>query len=343
MQKAFKTFSIYLGIISLVFVLSNCENKNAKIPEVSTKDVISVSLTRAKSGGNIISDGSATITESGICWNTNGNPTTNDFVAKDFQESNDFFCFLSNLSVGTTYRIRAYATNSKGTAYGNEVTYTHVFFCGQVIDADSNSYKTFVCNDLEIMAENLKVTKFNDGTPIDVVSDNSAWSAAKTPAMSWYDNNEANKQSYGALYNWYAVNSGTLCPKGWSVPNDSIWELFKHTLGGNDTIAYFLKESGSSHWTIDNAKASNESGFNALPGGFRERDGKFYIQGVNGFWWSATPHNEANAMYLYLDSKSSSFDHSHIFRTTGLSVRCYRQYVAPAVVDSTTTNPVEIK
>jgi len=151
------------------------------------------------------------------------------------------------------------------------------------------------------------------------VTDNKAWKTTKKPAYSAYNNQNDSVFENGLLYNWATVETGKICPGGWSVPCDSAWEDLATATGGLDTAAISLKSVQA--WT---GGATNASGFSAIPSGFRERDGKFYIQGENGFWWSSTPHNAANAMYLYID-KNKSINHSHIDRRDGLSIRCVKE------------------
>ena len=118
------------------------------------------------------------------------------------------------------------------------------------------------------MAENLRTTKYNDGTPIPQVTDAAAWSNLMTPGYCWYNNDAAKyKETYGALYNWYTVNIGNLCPSGWHVPADTEWMVLTAHLGGEKISGGKLKETGTLHWDKPNLRATNETGFTALPGG----------------------------------------------------------------------------
>ncbi len=119
------------------------------------------------------------------------------------------------------------------------------------------------------MAENLRVTRYNDGTAIPQVIDNTAWTNLSTPAYTWYDNGSSD---YGALYNYYTVadtNSLNVCPVGWDVPTDTEWATLTTYLGGVSVAGGKMKESGLAHWNSPNTGATNESGFAGLPGGFR--------------------------------------------------------------------------
>lgn len=143
------------------------------------------------------------------------------------------------------------------------------------------------------MAENLKATRFNDATPITKVTDNKEWAHLTTPAYCWYDNDSVTyKMSNGALYNWFTVSTGKLCPAGWHVPTDLEWTTLIYYLGGNDVAFGKLQETGTTHWANQNPSATNSSGFTALPCGSREGNEStvFFDIGVYGNWWSSTKY-----------------------------------------------------
>jgi uncharacterized protein (TIGR02145 family) len=110
--------------------------------------------------------------------------------------------------------------------------------------------------------------------------------------MCWYNNDAENyKVTYGALYNWYAVNSGKLCPAGWHVHSTTEWSTLVTFLGGVGYAGGKMKETGTAHWMSPNTGATNESGFSALPGGSRNKAGNYYDNGGNGHWWSSSPYS----------------------------------------------------
>jgi len=158
-----------------------------------------------------------------------------------------------------------------------------------VTDADGNIYSTVSIGKQVWMKENLKTTKYNDGTPIPNITDYTAWEALSTPSYCWYNNDAASyKAYYGALYNWYAVNTGKLCPTGWHVPIDIEWTILTTYLGGNGVAGGKLKETSTIYWWSPNTGATNETGFTALPGGERNYDGSYLDVGSYGRWWSST-------------------------------------------------------
>jgi uncharacterized protein (TIGR02145 family) len=194
-------------------------------------------------------------------------------------------------------------------------------------DKDGNIYTSVTIGTQIWMVENLKTTKYNDGTDIPLVTDNTAWSNLTTPAYCWYNNEIANKTPYGALYNWYAVNTGKLCPSGWHVPLDTEWgKLYDYLGGGLDVDGGKLKETGTTHWNSPNTGATNETGFTALPGGDRYINGAYYNIGVGGFWWSSTEYTNAasDAWVRSLYYASTDWVKDHDPKGVGFSVRCLK-------------------
>ena len=224
------------------------------------------------------------------------------------------------------------ATNPLQTASGGQaasITFqsvtNNVAAPGSVYDSDGNVYNTIVIGTQEWLRENLRTSKYNDGSSIPLVTDNTAWSNLITPGYCWYNNDAATyKATYGALYNWYTVNTGKLCPTGWHVPSDAEWTTLTTYLGGENVAGGKLKETSTAHWYSPNAGATNETNFTALPGGSRDFDGSFYGIGNYCDLWSSTESNTDNAwdwgMY-YLDS---IIYRDYYNKRDGFSVRCVR-------------------
>jgi len=167
---------------------------------------------------------------------------------------------------------------------------------GTMTDRDGNVYTSVTIGTQTWMVENLKTTKYKDGTDIPLVTDDTEWANLNTPGYCWYNNDAATyKNSYGALYNWYAVSTGKLCPTGWHVPTDAEWTTLTTYLGGESVAGGKLKELGTTHWTTPNTGATNETGFAALPGGYIYYDGTFDFIGNIGGWWSATEYYPPSA------------------------------------------------
>ena len=300
---------------------------SALIPTLTTTAISSITTTTASSGGNISSDGGASVTAHGVCWNTSTGPTTSNSKTTDGTGSGSFVSSLTALTANTKYYVRAYATNSVGMAYGNEISFTTSTAITTVSDADGNVYHTVTIGTQVWTIENLKTTKYNDGTVIPLVTNQTTWNLLSTPAYCWYDNDGAtNKVTYGALYNWYTINTGKLCPTGWHVPTDAEWDVLSGYLGGDVVSGGKLKESGTTHWISPNTEATNESGFTALPGGFRYNDGTYNGIGSNGYWWSSTELDASYAYYRYMIYNSGSvYWYSYYYdKANGYSVRCIK-------------------
>jgi uncharacterized protein (TIGR02145 family) len=170
------------------------------------------------------------------------------------------------------------------------------------------------------MAENLRTLKLNDGTDIPYIANANEWYDLDTPAYSLINTDTS---VYGALYNWYAVGSEKLCPEGWSVPGDQDWTTLTDYLGGQAEAGKFLRETGTRHWFATNNDVNNESGFTALPGGYRNHNGSFGNLGRSGYFWTSTidPENET-VFYRSLYYGYNNVDRGTASQRSGFSVRC---------------------
>jgi uncharacterized protein (TIGR02145 family) len=391
-------------------------------PVLTTQTITNITTISASSGGNITSAGGGTITARGVCWSTSTGPTINNTKTSDGTGVGSFVSSLTGLTYATTYYLRAYATNSAGTAYGNEVTFTTgnlqinsleesvtkapgeapdfglkkfyiitgsfsvlenaqrlkadliaenfnagIFInnngmyrvscyssddesvtrtkCAEIIqlfpkysdlwllikkesgtvtDIDGNIYQTVIIGTQIWIAENLKTTKYNDGTTIPLVTDGKTWASLTTPGYCWYDNDAAtNKNIYGAMYNGFTVNTGKLCPVNWHVPTDTEWTTLTNYLGGANIAGGKLKETGVSYWLSPNVGATNVTGFSARPGGDRINLGDFVNIGVSGFWWSST-YDLNGQRYRQIDYNDGGIGRYFYFRQPGHSVRCIK-------------------
>ena len=175
------------------------------------------------------------------------------------------------------------------------------------------------------MSENLKVTKYKDGTAIPTGHSNSVWSNLSSGAYAVYDDDDVNTDTYGFLYNWYAVDdSRIIAPDGWHVPTDDEWTTLTDYLGGTSVAGGKMKETGTEHWGSPNTDATNESGFTALPGGYRFTSGGYIFQGYDGYFWSSTESNSNDAwcrLLLYDKSDVSRYNGNKKY---GFSLRCVR-------------------
>jgi uncharacterized protein (TIGR02145 family) len=301
---------------------------------LTTNNVIAQSIT-ASSGGNITDNGGSTVTVSGVVWNTTGTPNISDSKTTDGSGTGSYVSNLTALSPSTTYYVRAYATNSTGTAYGNEQTFTTTATSPTVTDIDGNTYNTVQIGNQVWMSENLKTSRYRNGGSIPYVVGNAEWGALTTGAWSYYDHDAKNDPIYGKLYNWYTTLGDTLCPTGWGVPTDAEWTTLTTYLGGEGVAGGKMKSIGTAYWNSPNTGATNESGFSVLPGGYRDGFGSFDGISSNAFFWSATESGSNNAWI-----RSLTIDNGNVYRddnfskSVGASVRCLQNQI-PSITTTT--------
>jgi uncharacterized protein (TIGR02145 family) len=206
---------------------------------------------------------------------------------------------------------------------------------GTVTDIDGNVYQTIKIGDQVWMAENLKVTRYRNGDPIPHVTDNSTWGSDSVGAWCNYNNDTNNVSTYGRLYNWYAVaDTRNIAPEGWRVPTDEDWKQLETYLGMSqaqtDASSWRGTDEGgrlkdtTTLWSSPNAGATNETGFTALPGGYRFRGGGFYGISYGAGFWSATEESSGNAWTRYLGNDFSQVSRNSLDKYYGYSVRCVR-------------------
>ena len=199
-----------------------------------------------------------------------------------------------------------------------------------ITDSEGNSYKTITIGTQTWMAENLKVSKYSDGTTIPNIMDNTQWQNNTTGAWSYYNNDVANNVKYGKLYNWYAVSKTSngnknVCPTGWHVPADAEWTVLTDYLGGFKVAGGKMKEVGVTSWLIPNTDATNTSLFSALPGGIRYGEVALYAEvGRAGYWWSSTEFDKGSAWFRTLRNYDGIAIYANYNKWYGLSVRCLR-------------------
>ena len=277
-------------------------------PQVTTSQVSGITASSAVCGGTITYNGGAEITGRGVCWSTAPDPDLGDSFTTIYTGSETFISTMTNLESGTKYYVRAYVKNSEWTIYGDPMT-----FITKVADIEGNLYNVIIIGQQTWMAENLKTTKLNDNTPIPNIPSDAEWIAYSTPAYCWLRNEIQYKDIYGALYNWFTVSTGKLCPNGWHVPSDDEFKVMEQSLGmtsaqanmtdwrGTDQGAKLKSTSG---WA-DGENGNNSSGFSALPGGYRfGHTGAFNGIGMLTYWWSSE-NSELYGWYRRVDGTES--------------------------------------
>ncbi len=326
-MKIYFYFIFVLLSMATIFTVNGCKKEKAAdlpLAIIATLDINLITNTTAKSGGYITADGGTNVTARGICWNIAPNPTIANNHTTDAAGTGLFSSAITGLTAGSTYYVRAYATNSGGIAYGLQVSFTTT----GLTDIDDNVYKTVTIGTQVWMKENLKTTRYRDGSAITEIQDSLTWAnvyntGSTTPAWCYYGGNTANNATYGKLYNWYAVaDLRNVCPTGWHVPTDDDFTQLTDFLGGEFIAGGKMK--AITLWNAPNTGADNSSGFTALPAGNRSTNANFTSIGSFGYCWSATERSATNARYLYLYSTSSDAVRFDYNKANGFSVRCVK-------------------
>jgi len=326
----FLSFSAALTITISTVVFTSCSKREStSIPSVTTTDIYAITQTSATGGGNVTNGGRLTIIARGVCWNTSPGPSTLNSKTTDSTGIGAYTSYLTGLLPNTNYFVRAYATNSMGTGYGAELSFTTLPGDGTITDIDGNLYHIITIGTRGWLMENLKVTRFNKGDSVPEVTDDIEWGALKKGARCSYDKNPFNAETYGLLYNWYVVgDTRNICPVGWHVPSDSEWQSMIDFLGGALIAGGKLKatgtlEMGTGLWNSPNTVATNESGFTALPGGSRGVSGGFSNLSSNAYFWSSTP-DQTHVWDRELSFKYGNVERYSVSKENGYSIRCIK-------------------
>ena len=229
---------------------------------------------------------------------------------------------LSGLANLTTYYWKIVAKDSKGGSTESPIwSFITEKELPTVTDIDGNIYHAVTIGTQVWMVENLKTTKYRNGDLIPNGTDGTAWSNLTTGAYCNYDNNENNADSYGRLYNWYAVNdSRNIAPTGWHVATDDEWLTLRSFVGGGSVAGTKLKSITG--WN-SNGNGTDEYGFTAFPGGRRDLVGSFGLIGASGYWWTSTV-DSGTAWRWLMDYQSSYVDGGRLNKKYGYSVRCIK-------------------
>jgi len=309
--------------------LSFTSGQSITLPVVTTSEVTDITDTTATSGGNVTSDGGDAVTAKGVCWSTIQNPTLADNYTVDGTGIGSYVSYLTNLDPGTIYYVRAYATNSIGTSYGNEVqfTTTGVGAPGEPCPGTPTVlYEGITYNTVQIGTQCWLKENLNVGTRIN--GDQNQQNNGIVEKYC-YNDLESNCDIYGGLYEWdevmqYVTTEGTqgICPDGWHIPTDAEWTMLTDYLGGESVAGGKMKEAGLTHWASPNTGATNESGFTALPGGILQDGGYFNGLAINAYFWSSSQYDAANAWDRVLTSYGEYVYRLSNYKTYGFSARC---------------------
>jgi len=299
--------------------------QNATIPVLTTDGVTVITQTTANSGGNVTSDGGNPVTARGVCWSTSPDPTTTDSYTTDGSGTGPFTSYLTGLTPNTPYYVRAYATNSVGTSYGNEQSFTTLDLSCPGIP--TVTYGGQIYNTVQIGTQCWLKENLNIGTRIDGSMQQTNNS---TIEKYCYDDLVSNCDVYGGQYQWdemmqYATTPGVqgICPPGWHGPTDAEWTTLTTFLAGEAIAGGKMKEAGTAHWSSPNTGATNSSGFTALPGGSRTYNGNFgndltYF----AYFWSSSQYSAPYAWFRRLVYDDENVLGGWVDKTAGYSARC---------------------
>jgi uncharacterized protein (TIGR02145 family) len=342
MAKSAKHLLTIITVLPVYLIVLTCSDKvTLWPPEVITSEPTDVDQGGAVLRGEVLMDNH---TKAGFEFGISteyGQIIDQIEYVPNVNSHTDINFYLRTLLPNTTYHYRTKAESKQGIVYGDDVSFTtldnQIVFnpklnYGSLKDIDGNIYKTIQIGPQTWMAENLKATKYNDGSPITFVGPTDMWFVTGKAEYCWFANSDIRfRNTYGALYNWYAVNSLKLCPVGWHVPEDSEWQVLKDYLGGAAYIGNKIKETGGIHWFNPDINTTNESGFTALPGGYRNFEGTFKSQSANNiwkgteaYWWTSTMAYSQGAFYMAIFAGSNSLLKSSWRFEMGHSVRCVK-------------------
>ncbi len=308
------------------------------LPIVTTDSVSAITDTTATCGGEVSDDGGAAVTARGVCWSTSSNPTLADNFTVDGSGLGVFVSNLTGLTPNTNYFVRAYATNSVGTAYGNEFDFMTLWtHCPGIptITYEGQIYNTVLIGTQCWLKENLNVGSMIPGSQD--MMDNSL-------IEKYCYNDEIDScDVYGGLYQWnevmqYTTTPGVqgICPPGWHIPTDEEWKQLEGEVDSQygypdpewDNIEFRGFDAGknlktTSGW-FNNGNGTDDYGFSALPGGYRYYAGNFYNLGKTATFWSATEFNSSRVWARGLGYGNDEAGRSYYSKGYGFSLRCLK-------------------
>ncbi len=303
-----------LAVMAVVFTGCN-KDEDLAAPEMGETKIKYITENSATLTAELTDEGDEIVNRNGVCWSTEPEPTIDDNEVKASDYEDIFTAELEDLTAGTTYYARGYATSDAGTSYGQEITFTTTT---PVEDIEGNQYPTVQIGDQIWMAENLKTTTYNDGSAIPNETDNDAWSELTTDAYSWWENDteEAN-DDWGAYYNYFAVETGKLAPEGWHVATEEDW---------NELIAFVDEDADKiKHMGSTTFGDNNQTNFNAYMAGYRAGgSGGFARRGEWSFFWIGGENAGGVNYSTRIESDSKGFEHDANSSQTGSSVRCIK-------------------
>lgn len=323
------------GVRAIRSFSSSC---NPCKPNITTLSIRSITSNSAETGGNVISDGGSRVTSKGVVFDSIPNPTLSSRRTTNGTGSGTYVSQLTSLSPSRHYFVRAYATNSVGTSYGNEVSFftqTSNGFasCGSVSDIDGNTYQTVQIGTQCWLQENLKSVRYQNGDSIPEVPSFGSnainiWanSIIGVYTTSW-------NSAFGNLYKGYTVlDPRGICPTGWHVGSDAEWSVLSlhlDSLTNSNAIGIQSQIAGknlksTSFWNSPNI-ADNSSGFTALPAHYRYVDGNYHgSNGTTAAFWTKTQYLSNDLYFRTLNNNTTELGRFRENFGFGYSIRCLR-------------------
>lgn len=337
---------IKISIILCFFIsftlIDGCKKKeeDKNTPVVITNPVTDITSTTAKLNGDAWCPDSDmerlpySFSEKGFCYSNTPNPTTSSNKIK-IGTSDGEYSYTVGVGAATSYYVKAYAIYEKGTLYGAEVNFTTLPMesitydynansnSTPVFDNEGNMYHTVFIGGKQWMSDNLKVTKYNDGTEIPNITDSIQWKNATSGARCDLYNAPTNSPKLGCYYNWDAVNnSAGICPAGWHVPTEAEWDVLADSVGSYSVMK--IKEKGQNHWNLGYPAATNSTGLTILGSGYRDTKGQFQDYKSYGNFWTATQYNTSNAYCRKIYYQDDELTSNNVSKKYGYSVRCVK-------------------
>jgi uncharacterized protein (TIGR02145 family) len=349
-----KSIQSIIFFCSAIVLLTACTAADL-VPTVITGATSAVTQTSAACGGTVTSDGGSTVTARGICWSSSPDPTIKNNTTNDGTGTGNFTSSLGNMYPGTTFYLRAYATNANGTGYGNtymvttpsdpasptSILNTDLTY-GTATDVDGNTYHTIKIGTQIWMAENLMVTHYNNGDALSKEINDSKWVGLKTGAHCSYNNTTDSNTiaKFGRFYNFYAVtDTRKLAPAGWHIATDAEWNTLITYLEINTGISGSVAAAlaAKTDWlesSIVNAPGyldpdtysslNNSSGFSCLPVGIRGDYGVYNYVTRYSAWWTTNENDKTTAGFRSLSNYGATTGKNTYPKSYGLSVRCIK-------------------
>jgi len=319
-------------LLCSLLVLGSCYPEFHYKPRVETGRIVDISGDTLICSANIEYTGNASIITSGFCWSKHSNPSLLDSVTADGGTNGEYECVILGLDVGEIYYFKAYATNYVGTAYGS-VIHAKTYETGKVSDIDGNIYKTVKIGSQWWMAENLRVTHYNNGDVINRFVYGRA--GTDTPSIMYLHDDDSDADIYGAFYNWFAISDERgLAPEGWHVSSDEEWKELEIYIGMDssavDTTGWRGLDTGSKiksnyDWGYiygysNEYNGTDIYGLNILPAGSAGTN-----RGFAQIWTSTLYNNNDYSAYVRSFSTSKTeIGRGHLMTSYGYSARCVK-------------------